>query len=133
MSLREQEAMKADLERQETPAWHIPDQVRVGVLAGLEEYDTWFQAHLLRCDTCRRPIIDLLGQIQGTEVVSDEGEVACAQARNALMHYLESGRQPPFMLVQHILACEACSQTFYEPAQAAVVLEFDPDEVGEAG
>src|SRR3972149_6795948 len=109
MSLREQEFLRADLEGQGTPAWHIPDEVRIGVLAGLEEYETWFQAHLLRCHTCRRPIIDLLGQLQGTEVLSDEGGVACAEARSALMHYLETGRQPPFALLQHILACDARS------------------------
>ena len=133
MNMREQHPLREDLEQQEAPVWHIPDEARVGVLAGLEEYETWFQAHLLRCDTCRSPIIDLLGQVQATEVFSDEGEVACAQARNALMHYLETDRQPPFTLLQHILACDACSRTFYEPAKAAVVLEFDPDDTGEAG
>ena len=133
MNVRERQALQADLQRQVAPAWHIPDEARVGVLAGLEEYETWLQAHLLRCDACRSPIIDLMVQVQGSEVTSDEGGVACAQARNALMHYLESDRKPPFTLLQHILACDTCNQTFYEPAKAAVVLEFDPDEVGEAG
>ncbi len=125
--------IKDELERQQTPDWHIPDEVRIGVLAGLEEHEAWLQAHLMRCQTCRQPIIELLAQVQGTMVVSDEGEVTCAEGRNALMHYLESGRPPPFILLQHILACDACSHTFYEPAKAAVLLEFDPDEVGEAG
>lgn len=133
MTSHKPRSIEAQLEQQQTPDWHIPDQVRLGVLAGLEEYETWFQAHLLRCDTCRRPIIDLLAQTQGTEVFSDEGAGTCAQTRNALMHYLETGRPPPLTLLQHILICESCSHAFYEPAMAAVVLEFDPDEVGEAG
>ena len=133
MNVQEQRALQADLERQVAPAWHIPDEARVGVLAGLEEYETWLQAHFLRCDACRSPIIDLMVQVQGSEVISDEGDVACAQARNALMHYLESDRKPAFTLLQHILACDTCYGTFYEPAKAAVVLEFDPDDVGEAG
>lgn len=133
MTSHKPQAIKAAMERQQTPDWHIPDQVRVGVLAGIEEYETWFQAHLLRCLTCRRPIIDLLAQTQGTELFSDEGAVACAETRNALMHYLETGRQPPPILLQHTFACEDCSNTFYEPAKAAVILEFDPDDTGEAG
>jgi len=133
MDVQEQRALQIDLERQTAPAWHIPDEARVGVLAGLEQYETWLQAHFLHCNACRSPIIDLMGEIQGCEVISDEGEVLCAQARNALMHYLESDRRPPFTLLQHILACDTCCQTFYEPAKAAAILEFDPDEVGEAG
>ena len=129
----EQQALKAHLEQQEAPSWHLPDEVRVGVLAGLEEYETWFQAHLLRCQACRGPIIELLTQTGGSEVGSDEGKIACAQARNAIMHYLEERRQPHPILVHHILTCDACSQTFFEPAKAAVLLEYDPDDVGEAG
>jgi predicted anti-sigma-YlaC factor YlaD len=123
----------SDLEQQSTPQWHIPDEVRVGVLAGVEEFETWLQAHLMRCAACRKPIIDLLGEIQGTMAVSDEGGVECAEARNALFHYLEGDREPPFMLLQHIIICDSCSETFYEPAKATAVLEFNPDETGEAG
>ncbi|HEU4759914.1 MAG TPA: hypothetical protein VFT91_08035 [Dehalococcoidia bacterium] len=131
--MSEAEALIAGLEAQEAHSWHVPDQVRVGVLAGLEEYETWLQAHLMRCAACRGAIIDLLGQAQGSEVFSDEGEVACAEARNAVMHFLETGRPPALPPFQHIATCEACSQTFYEPAKAASVLEFDPEDVGEAG
>ncbi len=128
-----EEQMAAGLERQATPDWHIPDHVRIAVLAGVEESEIWLQAHLLRCEDCRRPIIGLLAEIQGTMVSSDEGAVDCAQARNAIFHFLEGDRNPPFILLQHILACDSCSHTFYEPAKAAIILEFDPDETGEAG
>ena len=131
--MSERNALIAGLEAQEGHSWHVPDQVRVGVLAGLEEYETWLQAHLMRCDPCRGAIIDLLSQAQETEVFSAEGDVACAEARNAVMHYLETARPPNLVLLQHILTCEACSLTFYEPAKAAAVLEFDPEDVGEAG
>ncbi len=130
--MKDARAFIARLEAQEPQSWHVPDQVRVGVLAGLEEHETWLQAHLLRCGPCRAAIIDLLDQVRGTELFSDEG-VACALARNDVMHFLEAGRPPALVLLHHILNCEACSQTFYEPAKAAAVLEFDPEDVGEAG
>jgi len=130
--LKDARALIARLESQEPQSWHVPDQVWVGVLAGLEEYETWLQAHLLRCAPCRAAIIDLLGQAQATELFSDEG-VACALARNDVMHFLEAGRPLGLVPLHHVLSCEACSQTFYEPASAAAVLEFDPDDVGEAG
>lgn len=133
MSGEREEQANASLERQNKPEWHIPDDVRVGVLAGVEESEIWLQAHLLRCKDCRRPIIDLLGEIQGTMLSSDEGAVDCAQARNAIFHFLEGDRDPQYILLQHILSCDSCSHTFYEPAKAAIILEFDPDETGEAG
>lgn len=129
----EREKTAAREDDQETPDWHIPDEVRVGVLAGVEESEIWLQAHLLRCQACREPIIDLLAKVQGGMVVSDEGAVECAQARNAIFHFLETGREPSFILLQHVLNCDDCSHTFYEPAKAAIVLEFDPDDTGEAG
>ncbi|MEX0800433.1 MAG: hypothetical protein WD379_04375 [Dehalococcoidia bacterium] len=119
------------MDKQEPHSWHIPDETRVGVLAGVEEAEIWLQAHLLRCESCRRPIIDLLTRVGGE--MSDGGAVDCHQARNALFHFLEGGREPASVLVQHIVMCDDCSHTFYEPAKAAIVLEFDPDETGEAG
>jgi hypothetical protein len=119
-------------DKQEPHGWHIPDEVRVGVLAGAEESEIWLQAHLLQCDSCRAPIIDILTKVGGDMVVSDEG-VDCHQARNALFHFLEGDREPSFVLLQHIVICDDCSHTFYDPAKAAILLEFDPDDTGEAG
>jgi hypothetical protein len=130
VSLNEQ-TLRAELRRQAAPAWHIPDHVRIGVLAGLEEYETWLQAHLLRCQACRQPIVRLLGKLQGSLGAAPGPPVACAPARAALFHYLEDGREPALPLLHHITTCEGCSQPFYEPAKALVLLEFEPEDVGE--
>lgn len=132
MGLSEQD-LRADLERQRAPVWHIPDHVRVGVLAGLEEYEMWLQAHLLRCEACRQPIVHLLSKLQGAVQREPDPGTACAPARAALFHYLEDGREPSPALLHHVTTCEGCSQPFYEPAKAAVLLEFEPEDVGEAG
>ena len=128
-----EEDIKAQLDRQSAPALHIPDEIRVGVLAGAEEAEIWLQAHLLGCEACRGPISELFAGVQGDTVVSDEGGVDCAQARTAIFNHLEDGREPAFIALQHILICDACAATIYEPAKAATVLEFYPDETGEAG
>lgn len=114
-------------------AWHIPDEVRVGVLAGAEEHERWLQAHLLRCESCSVPILALLGKLSGAEAAGPEvARVTCSQARNAIFHFLETGREPAREL-GHIVTCESCSEAFYEPAKARVLLELDPEDVGEAG
>lgn len=126
-----EKAFREELKRQAVPAWHIPDHVRIGVLAGLEEYETWLQAHLLRCDACRQPIVRLLAKLQGSLQTAPGPTVTCAPARAALFHYLEDGREPSLPLLRHITTCEACSQPFYEPAKAVVLLEFEPEDVSE--
>jgi len=134
--MAEQEAgsIVKELEEQAGRHWHIPDEVRVGVLAGSEEYETWLQAHLLRCQECLKPLLSLFGRLPVVEA-SGEGlaAVACSQARNAIFHYLETGREPPQEFLHHVINCEACSRPFYEPAKNLVLLEFDPNDTGEAG
>lgn len=128
------EQIKRDIAGQTVVAWHIPDAVRVGVLAGAEEHQRWLQAHLLRCEDCRVPLIALLGKLARAEATGPEpAQVTCSQARNAIFHYLETSREPALELVRHIVTCEFCSETFYEPAKARVLLEHEPEDVGEAG
>lgn len=123
-----------DLASQTAATWHIPDQVRVGVLAGIEEHERWLQAHLLSCNDCRAPLIDLLGKLAKAELTRPElAQVTCSEARNAIFHFLETGREPALDLLRHIVTCELCAEPFYEPAKARVVLEHDPDDTGEAG
>lgn len=118
----------------EKASWHIPDEVRIGVLAGAEEYERWLQAHLLRCQGCCDPLIALLDKLAGAELTgAAPAAMTCSQARNAIFHYLESGREPAFELLRHVVTCEACSEPFYEPAKARVLLEHEPEDVGEAG
>lgn len=132
MALSEQ--IIKDIEGQTAAAWHIPDAVRVGVLAGAEEHEWWLQAHLLRCEECLVPLNALLGKLAGAEAMGPEpAGTTCSQARNAIFHYLESGREPGLDLVRHVVTCESCSEVFYEPAKARVLLEHEPEHVGEAG
>ena len=50
----------AVLGKQVAPALHIPDTVRVGVIAATEEHEVWLQAHLMACEGCRAPLIAMM-------------------------------------------------------------------------
>ncbi|MFQ6019525.1 MAG: hypothetical protein ACE5KW_02090 [Dehalococcoidia bacterium] len=131
---QEERSFFAELAKQKGLSWHIPDEVRVGVLAGTEEHEVWLQAHLLRCQDCLTPLLTLYGKLPlGPACPTDPSSVDCSEARNAIFHYLETGREPAWELLCHITICEACSQPFYESAKNRVLLEYDPDEIGEAG
>jgi hypothetical protein len=131
---KEASSFFAELSQQKGLTWHIPDEVRVGVLASVEEHEVWLQAHLLRCQDCLTPLLNLYGKLPlGPACPTDPSVVDCSQARNAIFHYLETAREPAWDFLCHIVTCEACSQPFYEPAKNLVLLEYDPDETGEAG
>lgn len=132
MSLSDRQAMQAHLDRQVVPLWHIPDDVRVGVLAGADEHSLWLQGHFMRCEGCRAPLIALLNK-RGAVGIRRPAETDCATARHSLFRYLEGGPDPSDEAFAHIVACDLCDDLFFEPAQAVILLEFEPEDVGEAG
>ncbi len=129
MSERE-EQIAAGLSKQVAPALHIPDTVRLGVIASSEEHELWLQGHLMGCEGCRDPLIALL--LKRTAVgVGRPPDIPCANARNVMFRYLEGGPEPDDATFAHISSCDLCDDLFFEPAQAVVLKEYEPEHVGE--
>ena len=130
MTSEREKRMAADLSKQVAPALHIPDAVRVGVIAGSEEHELWLQGHLMGCEGCRAPLISLI--LKRTAVdLSRPPEIPCAQARDCMFRYLEGGAEPDDATFAHITSCDLCDDLFFEPAQAVVLKEYEPEHVGE--
>jgi len=128
-SEREQQ-IAAGLGQQVAPALHIPDTVRVGVIAAVEEHELWLQGHLMACQGCRAPLIDLL--LKRTAVrLGRPPEVPCAKARDVMFRYLEGGALPDDATFAHIASCDLCDDLFFEPAQAVILQEYEPEHLGE--
>ena len=132
MTLSDHSALQSHLDRQVAPVWHIPDDVRVGVLACTDEHGLWLQGHFMRCEGCRAPLIALLHKRLAVDI-TPPAPVSCAAARDALFRYLEGGDEPSNEAFAHIVACDLCDDLFFEPAQAVILLEYEPEDVGEAG
>ena len=125
-----EERVREDLRKQVAPALHIPDAVRVGVIACSEEDELWLQAHLMGCEGCRAPLIAML--LKRTAVgMGRPPEVTCAKARDVMFRYLEGGAEPDEATFAHITSCDRCDDLFFEPAQAVVLQEYEPEHVGE--
>ncbi len=125
-----EERVREDLRKQVAPALHIPDAVRVGVIACSEEDELWLQAHLMGCEGCRAPLIAML--LKRTTVdMGRPPEVTCAKARDVMFRYLEGGAEPDDATFAHITSCDLCDDLFFEPAQAVVLQEYEPEHVGE--
>ena len=125
-----EERVAEDLSKQVAPALHIPDAVRVGVIACSEEHELWLQAHLMGCEGCRAPLIAML--LKRTAVdMGRPPEVTCAKARDVTFRYLEGGAEPEDATFAHITSCDLCDDLFFEPAQAVVLQEYEPEHVGE--
>ena len=125
-----EEQIAAGLSHQVAPALHIPDAVRLGVIAGSEEHELWLQGHLMGCEGCRAPLIALL--LKRTAMsVGRPPEIPCAKTRNVMFRYLEGGPEPDDATFVHISSCDLCDDLFFEPAQAVVLKEYEPEHVGE--
>jgi hypothetical protein len=125
-----EERIAAGLSKQVAPALHIPDAVRLGVIAGAEEHELWLQGHLMSCEGCRAPLIALL--LKRTAVSLDRPpELPCAKTRDVMFRYLEGGPEPDGASFAHISSCDLCDDLFFEPAQAVVLMEYEPEHVGE--
>jgi hypothetical protein len=128
-SEREQE-IAAGLRKQVAPALHIPDRVRVGVIAASEEHELWLQGHLMACEGCRAPLIALMLKRTAVDVARPP-EIPCAKARDVMLRYLEGGAWPNEATFVHITCCDLCDDLFFEPAQAVILREYEPEHVGE--
>ncbi len=125
-----EERIAAGLSKQVAPALHIPDAVRLGVIAGSEEHELWLQAHLMGCEGCRAPLIALL--LKRTAMsLGRPPETPCAKTRDVMFRYLEGGPEPDDATFAHISSCDLCDDLFFEPAQAVVLKEYEPEHVGE--
>ena len=119
----------AGVSRQVAPALHIPDALRLGVIASSEEHEIRLQGHLMGCEGCRAPLIALL--LKRTAVgVRRPPKVPCAKARDVMFRYLEGGYPPDDATFAHISSCDLCDDLFFEPAQAVVLQEYEPEHVG---
>ncbi len=118
------------LSKQVAPALHIPDAVRVGVIACIDEHELWLQGHLMACEGCRAPLIALL--LKRTAVdVGRPAQTPCAKARDVMFRYLEGGADPDDATFAHITSCDLCHDLFFEPAHAVILREYEPEHVGE--
>ncbi len=112
------------LGRQSTPPIHLPDDLRLGVLAGVEDEELRLEAHLLTCEFCREPGMTLAEFAETPDGRSaPQQPVACWEARNALLRFFEQGRELEPNAVAHLNVCERCRDHFLEPARAARALE----------
>jgi hypothetical protein len=123
------ERIAEELDRQIIPALHIPDEVRVGTIALTEEHGLWLQGHLMACEGCRAPLIALILRRPAVDVERPP-ETSCAQARDTMFRYLEGGPEPDEVAFAHITSCDLCDDLFFEPAQAVVLKEYEPEEIG---
>ncbi len=131
--IMEENSLRSELENQQTHSWHLPDEMRIRILAGDEEAVPWFQAHLMKCAVCRDPIMRLALEIQGTAEPDAMAQAQCVQTRAALIRYLETGVEPDMAARHHLALCPICSEPFVDAAKQRALLEFDPDDTGEAG
>ncbi len=124
MSLRQQ------IFQEMTPTerrWHLPDELRMGVLAGVEEAELRLEAHLVSCEMCREAQILLA---ERALLTSDEdcrcgGECSCVKARNELLWLLEEGREMTDEAITHLNTCDDCRDHLLEPARMVYGREVD--------
>ena len=118
--------------RQPTPAVHLPDELRIGVLAGVEDQELRLEAHFLQCDVCREPGMKLAELADTPDCrCAPQQPVSCWEARNALLRYFEQGRALEPDAVAHLNTCECCRDHFLEPARALRALEDESSVSGQ--
>jgi predicted anti-sigma-YlaC factor YlaD len=109
---------------QPVPPVHFPDELRIGVLAGIEDHELRLQAHFLSCDACREPgmaLAEFADTPDGRCV--PQQPLTCWEARNVLFRFFEQRRVLESHAVAHLNACECCRDHFLEPARAVRTLE----------
>ena len=112
------------LRDQPVPPVHFPDELRIGVLAGLEDHELRLQAHFLSCDACREPGVALAEFADTPDGrCAPQQPVTCWEARNVLFRFFEQRRALESHAVAHLSTCECCRDHFLEPARAVRTLE----------
>ena len=109
---------------------HFPDELRIGVLAGLEDQELRLEAHFLDCDHCREPEVALAEFAETPEGrCAPQHPVSCLEARNALFHFFDQGRELSPDAVAHLTLCECCRDHFLAPARAVRAQEVDENSI----
>ena len=122
--------LEGSLSRHVAPALHIPDSVRVGVIACMDQHELRFQGHLMCCEGCRAPIVALILKRAAMDIVRPP-RIPCGKARALMFRYLEGGDDPDDITFAHITSCDLCDDLFFEPAQAVILREYEPEHLGE--
>ena len=109
---------------------HFPDELRIAVLAGLEDQELRLEAHFLGCDVCRDPEVALAEFADTPQArCAPQVPVGCPEARNDLFHFFDQGRQLSTDAVAHLNACECCRDHFLAPARAVRAQEVDENSI----
>ena len=109
---------------------HFPDELRIGVLAGLEDQELRLEAHFLDCDVCREPEV-ALAEFADTPSgrCAPQVPVSCQEARNDLFRFFDQSRALSPGAVAHLNVCECCRDHFLAPARAVRAQEVDETSI----
>lgn len=115
-------------EQAKRPPTHLPETIRLGALAGLEDEELRLEAHLVMCPICREPALELTARAERDADACVEAN-DCARARNSLFRFLEQGREAPSEAIAHLRDCDPCHDLFLESARCACTWELDEDAI----
>lgn len=105
---------------------HIPDAIRMGVLAQDEGAELRIQGHLMACEVCGESSITLWERVRAkARPAASVRPYSCLKARNALLRYLEEGRPLAEAVIIHLRECIGCADRFLEPGKALHTLAVD--------
>jgi predicted anti-sigma-YlaC factor YlaD len=120
----------AQLGEESPPRTHFRDELRIGVLAGVEDQELRLEAHFLDCEVCREPGVALAEMADTPEGrCAPQEPVGCPAARNALFRYFDQERELSAEALAHMNDCECCRDHFLAPAQAVRAQEVDEDSI----
>lgn len=110
---------------------HLPDTLRLGVLAQEEAAELRIEGHIMSCPICGESCLCLWEKVRGND---DPPAFApgpdCARTRSDVFRYLEDDREVPETTLTHLGDCESCRTHFIEPAKALYALLTGEDGVG---
>lgn len=109
---------------------HLPDALRIGVLAEEEGAELRIEGHIMSCPICGESCLCLWEQVRGNgDPPAYVPGPDCAQTRNDVLRYLEDDREVPQPTLTHLSDCDSCRTHFIEPAKALYALLVDEDSV----
>ena len=109
---------------------HLPDALRIGVLAEDEGAGLRMEGHIMSCPICGESCLCLWETVRGN--VDPPAYVpgpGCAQTRNDILRYLEDDREVPEPTLAQLQDCEGCRTHFIEPAKALYALLVGEESV----
>ena len=118
-------------ERNIRPAWHLPDELRVAVLASEEVAERRLQGHLMSCEGCRRPLLALAELMPPPSLAQGPADPAdCPSVRHSVILYIEEGRSLSSETIDHLSRCEDCGDLFLEPAISVTRTDREEETTG---